>query len=157
MRVKENDVKGTAAMMLSSRLSRGEHLLGLAELVTSQADIAKVVIPTIDQVREQRCRGGRAAAGRAGLAYSLILCRRRALRLWRPGSRAGSLVGSRLSPGCARSVLQRAWPPSAAVQGSRWAARIGGRRVRTCHQSFEQSIQAMGMRRAPVVAVGGAH
>ena len=59
MRVKENDVKGTAAMMLSSRLSRGEHLLGLAELVTSQADIARSSSP-----RSTRSGSSAAEAGR---------------------------------------------------------------------------------------------
>jgi hypothetical protein len=69
---------------------QGEHLLGLAELVTSQADIAKVVIPTIDQVREQRCRGGTAAAGRAGLLVDPLSTLRPALvAAWQSGWEPG--------------------------------------------------------------------
>ena len=127
MRVKGNDVKGTAAMMLSSRLSRGEHLLGLAELVTSQADIAKVVIPPIDQGREQRCRGGTAAAGRAGLLVDPLSTLPSALvAAWQSGWEPGwqrAVTGVRPVSAATRVA------PSAAVQDSRWAARIGGRRV----------------------------
>ena len=155
MRLKKNDVNGTAAMMLSSRLSGGS-----TRWNSPSSSPLRPTSPRSSSPRPTRSGSSAAEAGRrqqVGLAYSLILCRRCALRMWRPGSRAGSLVGSGLSPGCARTVLQRAWPPSAAVRDGRWAAASEGGGLRTCHQSFEQPVQAIGMRRAPVVAVGGAH
>ena len=119
MRVKENDVKGTAAMMLSSRLSRGRRCW--------DSPSSSPVRPTSPGCHPHdrpgpgaALPGGTAAAGRAGLLVDPLSTLRPALvAAWQSGWEPGSAGCHRGAPDQCCNARGPRRPQSVTVDGLR--------------------------------------